>query len=525
MQLSHDSAFKGSILLCAPSNSAADTLALRLRAHFDPKMMLRLNSFSRTFAEVPQELLPYCYVMDDRFNIPSFEDLMLRKVVITTCRDADMLVQAKVNNRDLTALQKKMFMTIHPEYSADAIQIASPLHWAALIVDEAAQATEPETLIPLTVVAPHTAYPCTRDPIFVMAGDQHQLNPRTYHKYTTLRVSLFERLSSCPVYASHPLARKSLHRVSQTSPMLRPPFVHLTRNYRSHPAILAVPSSLFYNNTLIPEALKADALQSWTGWRGRRWPVLFACNGGPDECEDIRSVGGGWYNVREARKAMAYARHLLAENMITDKSEICIMSPFGAQVRLLRKLARSSSLWELNIGPMEAFQGLESRFVIICTTRAQKQFLEQDRLRGLGIVNEKKKFNVAITRSKQGLIVIGNPWVLVTDPCWLAFMNFCRRNELWTGDYEEEDRRMRGLEEANVNGWRIAQDSVNDNGDVPKITGLEAALIFKERDKEVGSRAAKRFMSGSESLDDAMWRAGLEAEASLELAEEDESLG
>ncbi len=222
---------------------------------------------------------------------------------------------------------------------------------------------------------------------------------------------------------------------------------------------------------------------------------------------------------------MAYARHLLAENMITDQSEICIMSPFGAQVRLLRRLARNSSLWGLNIGPMEAFQGLESRFVIICTTRAQKQFLEQDTLRGLGIVNEKKKFNVAITRSKQGLIVIGNPWVLATDPCWLAFMNFCRRNGLWTGDYEEEDRRMRGLEEANVNGWRDAQDSATGNGDAAKITGFEAALIFKERDKEVGSRAAKRFMSGSESLDDAIWRTGLEAEASLELTEEVESLG
>lgn len=522
MQLSRDSAYKGSILLCAPSNSAADTLALRLRAHFDPIKMLRLNSFSRTFAEVPQELLPYCYVMDDRFNIPPLEELMLRKVVITTCKDADMLVQAKVCNRDLIALQRNMFMAIHPECIADAIKIATPLHWAALIVDEAAQATEPETLIPLTVVAPHNTYPCTRNPVFVMAGDQHQLNPRTYHKHTTLSVSLFERLSNCPVYASHPLARKSLHRASQTSKMLRPPFVHLIRNYRSHPAILAIPSSLFYNNTLIPEAVNADALQSWTGWRGRQWPVLFACNGGQDECEDIRSVGGGWYNVREARKAMAFARHLLAENMITNQSDICIMSPFGAQVRLLRKLARNSGLWELNIGPMEAFQGLESRFVIICTTRAQKQFIEQDKLRGLGIVNEKKKFNVALTRAKQGLIVIGNPWVLATDPYWLAFLNFCRRNELWTGDYEEQDQRMRGLEEGNANEWRTIQDSTtSNNGDAVKITGFEAALRFKERDKDVGSRAARRFMSGSESLDDAMWRAGLEAEASLELTEED----
>ena len=519
-QLGNDSTFTGSILLCAPSNPAADTLALRLKSRFEPNEMLRLNAFSRTFAEVPQELLPHCFIEKDIFSIPPLPEIMAYKVVVTTCQDADILVQARVTNRDLISVQKNLLMTIHPDraYVADT---EAPLHWTALIVDEAAQATEPETLIPLTVIAPHTAYVCTPSPIFVMAGDQHQLNPWTYHKSTTLHVSLFERLSNYPVYASHPLARNRLYRSHQNAPMLRPPFVHLIRNYRSHPAILAVPSSLFYANTLLTEATNTDTLKSWNGWRGRRWPVLFVCNGSMDDCEDIRSLGGGWYNLQEAQKAVRIVQHLMAEGMITDQSEICIMSPFRAQVHLLRKKTRESGLWGLNIGPMEAFQGLESRVVILCTTRARERFLEEDNMRGIGIINERKKFNVAITRAREGLIVIGNPWVLATDPCWLAFLNFCYRNSLWAEDTDKEDGRMSDANEAKVNDWRTARESPNsDDRDREEVSGLEAALIYKERDKETGSRAARKFMSGGESLEDNLWRKGLEAEDVLALMDE-----
>jgi len=346
-----------------------------------------------------------------------------------------------------------------------------------------------------------------------MAGDQHQLSARTYSKETTLRVSLFERLADAPVYATHPLARKNLHRREQQVPMIRPPFVNLIRNYRSHPAILSLPSSLFYSNTLIPEATQTDSLQTWTGWQGRRWPVLFSCNRGLDDCEDVQSPGGGWLNIQEAQKAIDYAKQLLSEKLISDQAEICIMSPFHAQVRFLRQHARGAGLQRVNIGPMEAFQGLESRFVIICTTRTRKRFLDDDELKGVGLVNQKKKFNVALTRAKEGLVVIGNPWVLATDPYWLAFLRFCHRNSLW------QDNSLKYVpphsKAVDVNDWR-ASHGEDDNFE---ITGLEAALLYKERDKTAGSQAAKRFMSGSESQEDAMWRAGLEAEQRMKAKE------
>ncbi|KAL8997548.1 MAG: hypothetical protein Q9188_006302 [Gyalolechia gomerana] len=513
-QMAFDPTVEGAILLCAPSDSAADTLALRLRGHFEPKVMFRLNDFSRTFAEVPQELLPYCYVQDDIFNLPPLPELMACKVVIATCCTTELLVQARVTNRDLTTLENTMSDMLNPQLATKR-QAArrNHLHWMALLVDEAAQATEPEILIPLSVVAPPTACSSEPNPVFVMAGDQHQLGPRIYNASTTLGISLFERLSKRSLYASHPLARRNYLRTIPHAQMVRPPFVNLMRNYRSHPSILAIPSALFYANTLIPEAKDIDHLVPWSGWRGRGWPILFACNGGVDDCEDIKIVGGGWYNIREARKAIFYAKDLLESQYIEEQQDICIMSPFRAQVNILRQMARKAGLWGLNIGPMDAFQGLESVFVILCTTRVRKRFLEEDAVKGAGIVNEPKKFNVAITRAKQGLIVLGNPWVLEQDSHWSAFMAFCWRNGLWQTDTAGLDDRMIEANEKPVDDWK-PKDQEQTN-----IAGLERALIYRERQlAEHGSKAVRRLMH--ETSEDEVWRLGRLAEEALQEYEE-----
>jgi len=55
------------ILLTAPSNPAADTLALRLAPFLDNKTMLRLQSSTRTFAETPNEILSYSCIVNNSF--------------------------------------------------------------------------------------------------------------------------------------------------------------------------------------------------------------------------------------------------------------------------------------------------------------------------------------------------------------------------------------------------------------------------------------------------------------------------
>jgi len=355
------------ILVCAPSDPAADTLALRLRAHLGQQKLLRLNGPSRSFLEVPEGLLPFSYIENDVFSIPPMQTLMRYEIVVTTCRDAAVLVSARVTNDDLYSLETGLQSALCPGTLAGKDY---DLHWGALLMDEAAQAIEPEAAIPLTVVAPPTVSNISLQPQFVMAGDHKQLGPRTASKSPAIETSLFERLFHRPLYSDHPFARNKGKPSSAPPvltkamlPIIRAPFANLIRNYRSHPAILAVPSSLFYHDTLIPEATDADSLLWWPGWQGRRWPVLFACNTSLDE---IERDGGGWYNPLEAGMACDYALALFRNAGIAQK-DICIMSPFSAQVKALRSKIRQPpySLWEVNIGPTEAYQGLESRIVIV----------------------------------------------------------------------------------------------------------------------------------------------------------------
>lgn len=483
------------ILLCAPSDPAADILVQRLRAHFEPAQLLRLNRPSRTFAEVPDDVLPLCCISQEMFYLPPFKDLMSYKIVVTTCRDASILMYSRMTNRDLYTAEYGLRRSIHP-YDAQPLQVE--LHWTALLIDEAAQAIEPEALIPLAVVAPPLeSVKLAFTPLLVMAGDEHQLGPRTSSRSPPLNISLFARLFARPVYADHPLARgnsgKAPPPLSRAMlPIPRPAFANLIRNYRSHPAILAVPSALFYADTLEPEALDTDCLASWSKWRGRGWPVLFHSNSSKDEQE---KDGGGWYNIGEAQIACWYAA-LLLQTKLVEQKEVCIMSPFKAQVQHLRKIIREKqygSLWDVDIGPTEAFQGLERGVVILCITRSKQRFIAKDKELDWGIIGMPNRMNVALTRAKFGLIVIGKREILLQDPNWKAFLDFCDRNGLVAGKTD--------------NGVRLHD---RDRAELPR---LEKVLLAKERDLD---RLEESRILGGISQDDQMWTSGMQAALNIE---------
>ncbi|KXX82993.1 putative helicase MOV-10 [Madurella mycetomatis] len=491
------------ILMCAPSEQAADTLAGRLRPSLSPQELFRLNRPSRSFAEVLEGLLPYCHIDGNVFGLPPLEQLMAYKIVVASCRDAAMLMFARVSNTDLYAVEHGLQKRLHPSMPAPS---QARLHWNALLIDEAAQAIEPEVLAALWVVSPPPLLPnLVFTPMVVMAGDEHQLNPRTSCPVTIIQRSLFARLISRSVYANHPLARAFRAKVwenehnptaknnnnnllSATSipplaitessplplPILRPAFTNLIRNYRSHPAILAVPSSLFYHDTLLACAPRAqvDKLAGWRGWRGgRRWPVLFHDNGSPD---DLERDNGGWFNPGEAEVACGYAAALVASGL-ARQDEVCVMSPFRAQVRHVRALLRSGrfgALWGVNVGPTEAYQGLEHGVVILCTTRSRARFVERDRELGWGVIGMRNKMNVALTRAKFGLIIIGRRELLVAeDDAWKEVVAFCERNGLVADGTEGAPERKGG------SGGEGQAVSTPVEG---RVTRLETMLLQEE---------------------------------------------
>jgi helicase MOV-10 len=437
------------LLICAPSDSAADTIATRLQVRLNRMELFRLNGWTRSFAEVPEPLMLHSYTENDLFGIPPFANMMNFKVVVTTCRDAEMLVQTRLTNIDLAVLTTQLSV-IASSASAQPLR----LHWSALLLDEAAQATEAEALIPLTVVQPGAQPSEGFDslPQFIMAGDEHQLGPRlSLRARSGLRHTLFQRLFEREIYANHPLSRKkgSKPLTAGMLPLIRPPFVNLVRNYRSHPAILTVPSMLFYHDTLIPEVTKiSDAVALWQRWNGSlRWPILFVQNDSPDSVESVLAGNGtgagALLNAGEAVLAQELVTSLLNPSDSLKATfppllqrEIMVIAAFRAQVNYLRVAFRAAGLPGVNIGPLEAFQGLESRLVVLCTTRTRLdgrdpgRFVRNDQARGIGLIGDAKKFNVALTRAREGLIVIGDAKCLTCtgDKAWAAFIAFCERN-------------------------------------------------------------------------------------------------
>ena len=309
---------------------------------------------------------------------------------------------------------------------------------------------------------------------------------------------------------------------------------------------------MFYHDTLVPEATDINGAMGWIGWKGRKWPVLFKANGGPDEAQED---GASFYNLREMHMACRTAQSLVTSGLL-QPHEIAIMSPFWEQVRRIRNNLRTPGykLRSVNVGPIEVYQGSEHKFVIICTTRSRERFLEGDLKKGLGIIFESKKFNVAMTRAKQGLVVIGNPWILQKDPYWLAFMSFCWRNGAIEKDPQEPETpsgcssngstamaspsvsmvtfdtkgsssntptawsggcyplsNPTSLGGENVNLWKPSQEEQ----DIPQyLSRLEQSLLHKDKLAGCDGCIPKPLFGGVDG-DDPMWTAGIAAEEAL----------
>jgi len=307
---------QSTILLAAPSSTAADTLALRLAGSLKQGEMIRINDFSRTFAEVPEKLMLYCSIDEEKnvFCLPELKALMEARVIVTTTFDASLLVKARVTNSDLAKLNVAVASTIKPRKdSKDEVQDEGvPLHFTHLIIDETGQGTEAELSSLLATILPSKESSRNRDPVLVLCGDHNQLGARIQSheaRSNGLDISLLERLWDRPVYnqAMKRLRegrRKStlkalnsggLFSSSRNGLVPKESFcAHLVQNYRSrHPALLMAPSSLFYNDTLRPADLRKSELRNWNELPTKGFPLLFEGVEGEDKWVD---EGVSWHS-------------------------------------------------------------------------------------------------------------------------------------------------------------------------------------------------------------------------------------
>ncbi|KAG7495212.1 hypothetical protein JOB18_046260 [Solea senegalensis] len=394
------------ILACTPQNAACDELWQRLIPPMGPHNVYRLCALNRDLSSVPRQLLTYCNwdQSKDGFVFPKKEVLMKHKVIVTTMLTAGRLVSGGI-----------------------------PVgHFTHVFVDEGGQAVEPECVIAVAgLLDPGKGQ-------LVLAGDHKQLGPIIHSPLALnngLGLSLLERL----------MKTNTLYEKNQDSGHFDSRFVtKLLRNYRSHGAFLKIPNELFYDNEL-QEFADREECQAYCKWRHlpqEGFPLIFHGVMGKEEREH-RSPS--WFNVTEIDVVVDYLIKLKktqGENGLPNlhAKDIGIVAPFRKQIEKIKKALQSApglrkwtEVKEIKVGCVEEFQGQERKIIIISTVRSSDNYVKMDKDFNIGFLSNEKRFNVAVTRARSLLIVVGNPVILSKNPTWKTFISYCVRQNGYRG--------------------------------------------------------------------------------------------
>ncbi|XP_039664145.1 RNA helicase Mov10l1 [Perca fluviatilis] len=352
------------ILVCTPSNSAADLICVRLHdsGFLHAASMARVNASCRQEESIPEVLRLYSRAGED------IRHASFHRIVVSTCSSA------------------AMFHNI-------GLQVG---HFTHVFLDEAGQATEPESLIPISFVS-------EKDGQIVLAGDPCQLGPIVKSKLAAafgLGVSLLERLMANQLYSRHDWGY---------NPNLR-------ERFQDEIAALSSQKSVKKGSTIykLNPVLEDGLLRVGTEMREGNNP--------------------SWFNPVEAVQAMLYCCQLAKKlyNPV-DASDIGIIAPYRKQCEKIRVLLGKVGLSDIKVGSVEEFQGQEFLVIIMSTVRSNESVQSDDLQKALGFLANPKRFNVAITRPKALLLIVGNPHILIRDPCFRALLQYCFINGAYLG--------------------------------------------------------------------------------------------
>lgn len=267
-----------------------------------------------------------------------------------------------------------------------------------VLMDEATQATEPSALVPIVKG-------CRQ---LVLVGDHQQLPPTVLSRRAEkggLNRSLFDRLIACGL-------RSNL----------------LTTQYRMHPILREFPSARFYENRL-EDGCTADQRPPPAGFLWPDWdrPMAFVPVEGVEEADE---EGKSRSNRDEAAKVLGVVNDLLAIGDL-QPHDIGVISPYNGQVRELTRLFEMAGGREpgqpyagLEIKSVDGYQGREKEVIVFSTVRAND--------RGeVGFLADYRRLNVAITRAKRGLILLGHPTTLRHDGTWRSYLDWVEEHQLF----------------------------------------------------------------------------------------------
>ena len=371
------------VLVCAQSNMAVDWISEKLVDR--GVSVLRIGNPSR----VNDKMLSFTY--ERRFEShPDYPQLWsirkaIRELYARSRKGAEReAVRQKINS--LKDRATELEIRINESLFSEARVIACTLVGSAnrlltgqkfgtLFIDEAAQALEAACWIPIR-----------KADRVILAGDHCQLPP-TVKAPEALRAGLGQTLM-------------------QTIVKSKPDTVSLLKlQYRMNDEIMRFSSEWFYGGMLqsAPEVKYRSILDFDT-------PIEWINTEGLDCNEEFIGENYGRINKSEAELSIeqlkGYITKIGRERFLDERIDVGMISPYKAQVQYLRRLVRNDAFFKpyrqaITINTVDGFQGQERDVILISLVRANEEGQ-------IGFLNDLRRMNVAITRARMKLIILGD---------------------------------------------------------------------------------------------------------------------
>ncbi len=387
------------VLACAPSNTAVDNLLEKL-ATLVPSS-LRVGHPARVFESLRGHTLDELVENDPSTAI--VKEMMrdierLMRAAAKPAHGRDGFARRKEINAEagqlrgqIRGLERSVIRGILDR--ADVIcttltiddDLLSDRDFDLVVIDEACQSTEPGIWQAVL-----------RADKVILAGDHFQLPPTVLSDEAVklgMQRSTMQRL-----------VEKHGHAI----------FRRLVVQYRMHESIMAFSSSQFYDNELVAdESVRQHKLSDLTGVDANLLldtPIEFIDTAGAEFDEELESEGSSKLNPKEADLIVELVSHIIDAGVAPE--DVAVIAPYAAQVRLVRDRLNHRSV---EVDTVDGFQGREKEVVLITMTRSNA-------MGEIGFLADTRRTNVALTRAKRKLIVVGDSATLGRHPFYAAML-------------------------------------------------------------------------------------------------------
>ncbi|WP_295721517.1 IGHMBP2 family helicase [uncultured Methanobrevibacter sp.] len=269
--------------------------------------------------------------------------------------------------------------------SSAALESIKDTKFDLVVVDEASQTTIPSILIPISKARK-----------FILAGDHKQLPPTVLSpKAFKLEETLFEILISEYPYKSQ----------------------LLDVQYRMNSKLMDFPNKTFYNNSLktyskIKDINLADISSIDNEEVFSFLDTSLLDNNEEKQIKDSKSI----INPKEADICLKALNYYLGKGI--SKKDIGIISPYLDQVRLIKDKC------DVEVKTVDGFQGREKEIIIISTVRSNDNG-------NVGFLKDLRRLNVALTRAKRKLVIIGNANTLSCEKTYKDLIDYAVSNNMF----------------------------------------------------------------------------------------------